>query len=314
MSSNTRDWSQYNKAQVEELSVVVTLIREFVDSLDVQEAAYRTGRPSKDLKDILKIVLLKAYMNLANRRLISWIYLLYEKLGLQEDVPHFNTVGNYVSDPKVKHYLEELIHKSNAPVKDIDFNLSTDSTGFHSKTTSLWMSVKHLKPIKKKDFVKLHITSRTKTNVIAVATVSSSHDSPEFREHAKTVKERGYKVGDWCGDSAYLARQNCTIVHELGGFPYFKPKKNTKSIGLGHPAWKQMIWLHKKSIDQFKTHYHKRSNSETHMFCLKSILGAFVRTKNVVGQTNELLAKIVIHNYRQLCHALFLLNINIYPT
>lgn len=309
-----RDWSAYNKAQVEELGVVVTLIRKMVDSLDIQEAAYKTGRPPKDLKDMLKIVLLKSYMGLSNRRLIAWVWVLYEKLGLEGDIPHFNTVGNYISDPRVKQYLEQLIKQSNKPVKDIDFNLSTDSTGFHTMTTSLWMSVKHLKPIKKKDFVKLHATTRTKTNTIAFASISMKHDSPEFREHAKQIKRLEYKVEDWVADAAYLARQNCTIVHELGGFPYFKPKKNTKSIALGHPAWKQMIWLWKKDKEKFKTHYHQRSNSETDFFSIKSILGAFTRARNIIGQTNELLSKVFIHNLRQLCHALYELDINIWPT
>ena len=309
-----RDWSAYNKAQVEELGVVVTLIKELVDNLDVQQASYKTGRPPKELKDMLKIVLLKSYMNLSNRRLVAWVWVLYEKLGLEEDIPHFNTIGNYVSDPKVKHYLEELIKHSNTPVKDIDFNLSTDSTGFHTMTTSLWMSVKHLKPIKKKNFVKLHATTRTKTNIIAVATVSDRHDSPEFREHAKQVKVLNYKVEDWTGDCAYLARQNCSIVHELGGFPFFKPKKNVRTLSLGHPTWKQMIYLWKKAKDLFKRHYHKRSNSETDFFCIKSILGAFVRTRNDIGQTNELLAKVFTHNLRQLCHAYYELDINIWKT
>jgi len=310
MTPNKRNWSLYNKSQLEELSFVVDLIRELVDSLDVGEAARRTGRPSADFKDMLKCVLLKEYMGLSNRRIIGWIELLHEKLGLVGETPHFNTVCNYTSDGRVKEYLKEIIRRSNLPVERFDTILSTDSSGFQTMTTSLWQTVRHFKAVKRKDFIKLHITTRVKTNVVAFATVTDCKggDSPELRKHAAQAKQQGTIVTEWLGDTAYASRQNCTLVHELGATPFFKPRKDVKSKAFGSSAWRNMIWLWKKQPELFKKHYHKRSNNETNNYCIKQKTGAFVRTKNIIGQTVELLGKVAIHNFQQLARCYFELN------
>ena len=124
-----RDWSAYNASQVEELNVVVGLIRSLVDQLDIHEFQRRVGRSAVQTRDILKCCLLQQYMGLSDRRLEAWLWVLKEKLGLEE-VPDFSTVCKHANDPGLSPYYEQLLEKTNEPIKDLEHHFSTDASGF----------------------------------------------------------------------------------------------------------------------------------------------------------------------------------------
>ena len=77
---------------------------------------------------------------------------------------------------------------------------------------------------RRKDFKKLHIIADLVNRAIVVQKLTEGrrHDSPVFKEMMDDVES----VDKMTGDPAYLSRDNCEIVANKGGKPYFKPKKN----------------------------------------------------------------------------------------
>lgn len=308
-----RDWSAYNASQVEELNVVVELIRSLVDGLDIKEFRRRVGRSAAQTRDILKCCLLQQYMGLSDRRLEAWLWLLNEKLGI-EDVPSFSTVCKHSSDPKLKDYYEQLLVKTNEPVKDLEHSFSTDSSGFGTKNTVPWTTVKKVKG-SRKDYVKGHFTIGRVFKLVSAITVTAGRagDSPQLPEHVEKTTSIFSQIYCWCCDSAYLARKNCSLLWNENIFPFIKPKSNSTIKKKGSMAWRYMMELWRNAREIFDLFYHGRSISETGNSVIKRLMNPILRKKNFVGQVNELLTKTVVYNLIMLTRALFTLKISVKP-
>ncbi len=308
-----RDWSAYNAFQVKELNVVVELIRSLVDSLDIHEFQRRVGRSAAQTKDILKCLLLQQYMGLSDRRLEAWLWLLKEKLGLEE-VPDFSTICKHANDPKLKDYYEQLLVKTNEPIKDLEHSFSTDSSGFSTKNTVPWVTVKKSKGTRK-DYVKGHFTIGRTFKLVSSITITRGRagDSPQLPEHLEKTKKIFKGIYCWCMDSAYLARKNCTMLWNEGILPFIKPRSNSTIKKKGSMAWRWMMELYRNAKEIFDEFYHGRSISETGNSTIKRLTNPSLRKKNFIGQVNELLAKTVIYNLICLTRALFTMKINIKP-
>ena len=61
--------------------------------------------------------------------------------------------------------------------------------------------------------------------------------------------------------------------------------------------------------EEFKAHYHKRSNVETVMAMIKTKFGASVKSKTPVAQVNEVLCKVLCHNICVLIQSFYELGI-----
>jgi hypothetical protein len=70
------------------------------------------------------------------------------------------------------------------------------------------------------------------------------------------------------------------------------------SVGMESTSehWRKMWCLFSLKSEEFRTHYHRRSNVESTMWMIKSKFGAAVRSKHPVSQVNKILAKLVCHN------------------
>lgn len=85
-------------------------------------------------------------------------------------------------------------------------------------------------------------------------------------------------------------------------------KVNT--LGTGTPLWEQMYHYFMMNRDSYLEHYHKRSNVESTFSMVKAKFGDSIRSKTDVGQTNEILLKVLCHNICCLILAIYELNIN----
>lgn len=311
-----RDWSAYNTSQVEELNIVVSLIRSMVDSLDIRELSdfqRRVGRSAVQTRDILKCCLLQQYMGLSDRRLEAWLWLLKEKLGLEE-VPSFSTVCKHANDPELKDYYEQLLEKTNEPVKDLEHNFSTDASGFGTKNQIPWMSVRTSKTTRK-DYVKGHFTIGRIFKLVSAVTVTKGRagDSPQLPEHVKKTTSIFTKIYSWSLDSAYLARKNCNLLWNHKILPFIKPKSNSTINKKGSIAWRWMMELFRSLREVFDVFYHGRSISETANSTMKRLMNPVLRKKSLTGQVNEVLAKTVVYNLICLTRAVFTTKINLKP-
>ncbi len=308
-----RDWSAYNASQVEELNVVVSLIRSLVDSLDVRGFQNRVGRPEAETRDILKCCLLQQYMGLSDRRLEAWLWLLKSALGL-ENVPSFSTVCKHANEPGLKDYYEQLLEKTNEPVADLEHSFSTDASGFGTKNTVPWATVRNSKGTRK-DYIKGHLTIGRTFKLVSAITVTKGRagDSPQLAEHVSKTRKIFNTIYCWCLDSAYLARKNCTLLWNQNILPFIRPKSNSTINKKGSMAWRWMMELWRDAQELFKRFYHGRSLSETANSTMKRLMNPTLRKKNFAGQINELLAKTVIYNLICLTRAVFTAKIDIKP-
>lgn len=180
------------------------------------------------------------------------------------------------------------------------FTIVVDSTGFRLKTSSAWYDIRIKRKNMKKDNSKLHIAIEVRRNAIVNFKITSHkrNDSPQLEFLLRNLKFFRRVIGD----SAYLSRQNCDIVVEKNGKPFFKLKSNTTGKAKGSTAWKKMVRFANECKKAFDKIYHLRSKVEGVISSLKRRYGSTLRpmkrrTRNVV-----LSLKVVAYNIKQLLY------------
>ena len=111
------------------------------------------------------------------------------------------------------------------------------------------------------------------------------------------------------GDKAYLSRDNLKLISEHGATPYIPFKDGNTDKARGTMVWTKMYHYFMMNRDDFLNHYHKRSNAESSVQMIKSKFGDFVRSKDWIGQINEVLCKIICHNIVCVIHEMHSLGI-----
>ena len=95
-------------------------------------------------------------------------------------------------------------------------------------------------------------------------------------------------------DKAYLSDKNFKSIENVGAVPYIPFKSNT--TGQGSSRWRRLYAYFMLHEEEWKSHYHKRSNVETTFSMVKGKFGDALRSKSDMGQVNEILLKILCHN------------------
>ena len=306
----TQDWPLYNAAQTKEKLLFLKLLDDATESIREPAALTSNGRPAEDRYDIAKALAIKSWSNLSSRRTIAELQIT-KQLGYIDAVPHFNTLTNYLRDPVITLILHRLYPALAEPVKQIETHFAPDGTGFSVSSRKHWVDVR-LEKSEQRDFCKLHAMCGVRTHVVARALVSEGtcNDSPLYGE-LLTETAKIFTVREVSADAGYLSRQNVQLTADAGAKPYIHPKKNTRPVAKGHyPAWNNMIWLWRTHQAAFLQAYHQRSNVESGFSSIKRKFGSSVRSKDFIGQQNEVLLKVVCHNASMLTHALLQFNIS----
>ena len=204
--------------------------------------------------------------------------------------------------------LKELIRISSTPLKDVESNFAIDSSGFSTSRFGRWFDYKWGKERKYRMWLKAHINTGVKTNIITSVDVTAEyvHESPAFKRLVKETAEN-FKIEEISGDKAYSGRNNLKAVEEVGGLPFIAFKDNATERPIGATIWKKMYHYYQYRREEYLQHYHLRSNIETTNHIIKSKFGDYLRSKT--AQINELLLKILCHNICVIIEAMFELNI-----
>ena len=304
-----QDWKSYTTAQTREVELFDRLLKDLVQN--VEEEEYVFGRPKLNLRETTYCAIQKVYSGLSSRRARS-LYKNAEKKEAIRKAPNYNAVNKLLNREDVKPILQELLKLSSLPLKSVERDFAIDSSGFRTTQFNEYCKEKH-KTGKKHKWLKAHVMSGTKTNVITSASITRDyhHDTNEFKPLVQSTYDNGFKISEVSADKAYSSKSNLGLVDELGGTPYIPFKENvrgTRTRG-GSPIWTRMYHLFQYKNDEFMTHYHKRSNAETVFHMVKMKFGDKVRSKNRVAQENELLCKFIAHNIVVLIHEMFELGI-----
>jgi transposase len=294
-----QDWPAYNEAQINEkskfLALLTDLCRGIPEPPKAPEKARRGGRPSVPMADRAVACALKVFTTVSGRRASTDMRDAKDKGHLSHS-PHYSAVFRYLEDPAMTPILRGLIAASARPLRSIEVDFVIDSTGFSTSRFVRWFDHKYGVVRRKYDWVKAHLMTGVKTNVVTAVEVAGrdAHDSPMFKPLFDATVGNGFRIGEVSADAAYLGHENMEMVGAAGGTPYIGFKSNTTAAGGGLMA--KMFHMYNLYRDEYLAHYHKRSNIESTNAMIKAKFGDHVRAKSDVAMANEALCKVLCHN------------------
>ena len=190
------------------------------------------------------------------------------------------------------------------PLADIESQFAADSSGFSTCRFDRWYDEKWGKEKSHRKWMKAHIVTGTRTNIITAVEITASNvnDSPVLPRLLDATAKR-FQMVEVSADKAYLSETNLRRIEGLGARPFIPFKSNT--TGKGSPMWQRLHAYFVLNQDDFNAHYHRRSNVETTFSMVKGKFGDSVRSKSETGQINEVLLKCLCHNICVLVQAMF---------
>lgn len=324
MSTTKRNWFEYNEAKTRRVQTFLSLLLLILDTVPLPSLYKGKGRKPTPTRDIIICLSLKIYYKTSFRDIIGELKQRKKELGLKK-VPHFNTLRRYMVDPRIAVILGILLVFLLQPIAALETVFASDATGFGTSRKSEYFTVvvnsqakkdtkgkKLLQKKKRKDFVKLHVTIGTFSQMVvcAVSTIGKNREPTQF-ETMVTMVSSVFKIKEWLGDAGYLSRKACNLVSKQHGIPFFWPKSNSTAKSRGSYAWSDMITMFKNNLQVFKKHYHQRSKVESVFSSIKNYFGSTVFSRCIEGQLNELLFKVLDYNLCRLGEVAFYMKIDI---
>jgi transposase len=321
-----QEWSAYNAAQTNEKDQFQKLLHELCKGIG--GPSQKSGRPRLPLEDMIFSACFKVYSTVSGRRFMSDLRDAHLK-GHISQVPHYNSIFNYIEDETLTLYLKMLIEESSLPLQAIESDFAVDSSGFSVCRFFKWIDAKYSDPklMTKRDWVKVHLMCGVKTNIVTAVEISSrfAADVKYFKPLVDTTAEN-FVMQEVSADKAYLSADNLQTVVDHHAMPYIPFKSNSQSTlktGLGpnrraghkwhlkrkSELWRQMYHYFCFNQKWFLQQYHKRSNVESTFSMIKAKFGDSLRSKTQTAQVNEALCKILAHNICCLIQSMYELNI-----
>lgn len=292
--SYQQDWKAYNNAQTNEKLMFMKLLKELCANIEQPE--YKFGRPTLPISDMLFASALKVYSTFSLRRFMS-DFKIAKEMNLVGTTCTYANICYFMQREDLTDILKQLISVSASPLREVETDFAVDSSGFSTSRFARWFDAKWGKERKYRVWLKAHLMSGTKTNIITGCEITEGevNDSPSLprlvEETAKT-----FKVGEVSGDKAYSSRKNLQAIEDVGAVPFIPFKKNVRGKRASCGIWKKMYHYFIYKHDEFLDHYHKRSNAETVFHMIKTKFKDNLRSKTKTAQINELLLKILCHN------------------
>ncbi len=288
-----QDWASYNAAQTTEKTHAAALLRGLCSG--IQQPPQRRGRPRLPLSDITFAAVMKVFTTVSGRRATSDIRDCETK-GQIASTPHYNSVFNYLENPALTPILKALVEESAAPLMAIEKDFAVDSSGFSSCVFERWFDEKYGHSKGGRQWVKVHLMTGVKTNVITSVDVTGPEvgDAGQLPALLEKTAQR-FEISEVSADKGYLSKKNMEAVEAIGAVPYISFKIDSKGDN-GCEIWRKMFHFYQFKRTEFLAHYHKRSNVETTFSMMKRKFGASIRSKTPVAQENEVLCKVICHN------------------
>jgi transposase len=185
--------------------------------------------------------------------------------------------------------------RSALPLVPVESNFAVDSSGFSTSKFVRWQDEKYGVERSGHDWVKAHICSGVRTNVVTAVEIKErdANDCPLLPDLVAATA-RTFKIGEVSADKGYLSVENVETIAALGGTPFIAPKANTTGGAGG--LFERMFHYYQFRREEFLAHYHKRSNIESTFSAIKRKFGDSVHARNAVGMVNEVLCKLVCQN------------------
>lgn len=289
-------WHEYNLSQTREASYFKSLLFELCSTLEEPEKPKGRGRPPAPLSDLIYAACVKTYNCRSGRRNQSDLDEAFRSGYLSRPI-RYNTVFKYLELEMMTPYLQGLITESSLALKSVEVDFAVDSSGFSTCQYKRWFDVKYGNDEDWHDWIKLHLMTGVRTNIVTSCEVSRRYagDSPYFKPLVKATVASGFNLYEVSGDKAYSSRANLRLVKQQGATPYIAFKDNANGNSRCK-TWNQMFHYYALHQAEYMSHYHKRSNVESTFSMIKSRFGGKLMSKTERAQVNEALCKVLCHN------------------
>jgi predicted nucleic acid-binding Zn finger protein len=311
-----QEWPAYNAAQTQEKRLFLYLLHQLCQGVG-SPAQHGRGQRRLPLEDMIFAMAFKVYSTVSGRRFMTDMRDAHAK-GYTSKLPCYNSIFNYFESEVLTEYLLMLIEESSLPLRAIEEDFAVDSSGISTGVYQKWSEAKwggvrmlfgEMQPneVNRKDWLKLHICTGVKTNVVTAVKVTDCHagDSPEFPALVETTAQN-FAMRQVSADRAYLSNKNLKVVAENYAVPYIPFK--TSSTGKdkhNSDLFKRMYHFYSYNQERFMQSYHKRSNVESTFHMIKAKFGNLLRSKTRTAQINEALCKVLCHNICCLIQSMF---------
>jgi len=302
----SQDWAAYNMAQTHEKERVLELLDRLCDGI-VQSPQRKRGRPRLPPSDMVFVAVMKIYGTMSSRRSSS-DFREYAMKGYIGNVPHYNSVSNYLEDEALTPVLNTLVAQTAKPLAALESYFAADSSGFSTCAYERWFDAKYGKMKSQHEWLKAHLMTGVLTNVVTQVEVTkgTQNDAPMLPTLvAGTAKH--FKMAEVSADKGYISKNNLAVIAEAGATPYipFKSNVNINTVVEGPVLWQKMYCHYVLHREKFLAHYHKRSNVESTFWMIKSKFGERLRSKTFTAQVNEVLCKVICHNLCVLVQSIY---------
>ena len=288
-----QNWGAYNLSQITEKERFMELLQGLIETVPENHREGR-GRPQMPVRDLLFASTLKVFSQFSLRRFMSDLRIAKDK-GYVNNVPCYSLVGKFMEREDITPILSDLVTQSSLALRSVEVDFAVDSSGFRTTKFGEFCREKH-KTKQQHEWLKVHVITGVKTNVITAVEVNMGGNSPQFIPLVKATKDAGFTIREVSGDKAYLSRDNLDAIAEMGAIAYVPFKANSSQHSRGGKVWNKMFYYFQMCREEFMEHYHKRSNVETTFFMVKAKFNDMLKSKTRTAQINELLLKILCHN------------------
>jgi len=207
-----QNWTAYNLSQTKEKGLFLKLLGELVGEVDWMPRPGR-GRPSLPYDAALFGAIAKVYSTLSGRRFQTDMNDARDS-GFIHTAPHYNSIAKTLEDPSVTKTLRELVIRSSLPLRVVETKFAADSTGFSTNKFARWFDAKYGVEKKKAEWVKCHVMTGVKSNIVTACEITDSHDSIVYKQLLVT-RAANFRMDEVSGDKGYLSFENM----ELATFP-----------------------------------------------------------------------------------------------
>jgi hypothetical protein len=312
-----QQWPAYNMAQTKEKAIFLYLLHQLCQGVG-SPAQRGAGRRRFPLEDMLFAMCYKVYSTVSTRRFMTDFRDAHAR-GYVSSLPCYNSIINYFESEVSTPYLQMLIEESGLPLQAIEEDFAIDSSGLSTGARLKWHDSKwgkvHVefgdtsRRVDRRDWLKIHICTGVKTNVVTAVEVTDSHagDSPKFKPLVEATAQN-FAMRQVSADRAYLSGPNLKTAVDNHAMPYIAFKSSSTGK-YGGDLFKKMFHFYSYNQERFMQNYHKRSNVESTFHMIKSKFGDSLRSKTERAQINEALCKILCHNICCLIQSMYELNL-----
>ncbi len=272
----------------------------------IEEREHRRGRKPTPYSAAVFAAVMKVYSTKSTRRAVADLDLAYE-LGYLRKPVSFTTVWSYLEKPELLPILRKLIIASSKPLGAVETIFAVDSTNFPASRYVQWSEVKNRGQLEH-DWSKLHLMCGVKTNIVTDAVILDRYaaDVHQLPMLLNTTAQN-FAVSALSADMIYNTVENQEAIAAVGATGYIPFKR--RLTGASGGLWERAFHYYTYRQNEFRQHYHLRSNVESTMRMIKTKFGSYVRSKTEVAMANEVYCKVLCHNICCLIHSLYELEI-----